>query len=78
MRAKAERGEVLADLLGDVGEERLDELRTTGEAFAQLRVLGGDADGAGVEVTDADHHAARHDERRRREAELFGARAARR
>ena len=43
-----------------------------GELLAQLGVLRGDADGAGVEVADAHHDAARHDERRGREAELLG------
>ena len=42
------------------------------EVLAQLRVLGGDADGTGVEVADAHHDATRDDERRRREAELLG------
>ena len=73
MRAEAERGEVLAHLLGDVLEEGLDELRLAGEARAQLGVLGRDADRAGVEVADAHHDAAGDDERRRREAELLGA-----
>ncbi len=43
------------------------------EALAQLRVLGGDADRARVEVADAHHDAARHDERGGGEAELLGA-----
>ena len=72
-RAEAERGEVLAHLLGDELEEVDDELRLAGEALAQLGVLGGDADRAGVEVADAHHHAAAHDERRGGEAELLGA-----
>ena len=72
-RAEAELGHQLADLLGDVLEERLDELRLAAEALAQLGVLGGDADRARVEVADAHHHAARHDERGGGEAELLGA-----
>ena len=72
-RAEAERGEKLAALLGDVGEEGLDELRPAGEVLAQLGVLGGDADRAGVEMADAHHHATGHDERRGRKAELLGA-----
>ena len=48
-------------------------LRLAGEALAQLRVLGGDADRAGVEVALAQHDAAHDDQRRRREAELLGA-----
>lgn len=41
--------------------------------FAEDRVLGGDADGARVEVALAHHGAAEDDERRRAEAELVGA-----
>ena len=71
-RPEAERGEKLAALLGDVVEEGLDELRLPGEMLAELRVLGRDADGAGVEVADAHHHAPGDDERGGREAELLG------
>ena len=42
-RAEAERGQVLTDLLGDVLEEGLDELRRSRVAGPQRRVLGGDA-----------------------------------
>jgi hypothetical protein len=49
---------VLAHLLGEELEERLDELRLAVEPLAQLRVLRGDADRAGVEVADAHHDAA--------------------
>ena len=55
---KPERGEELAHLLGDVLEERLDELGLAVEAGAQLRVLRGHAHRAGVEVADAHHDAA--------------------
>ena len=72
-RAEPERGEVLAHLLGDELEEVDDELGLAGELLAQLGVLGGDADGARVEVTDAHHHAAAHDQRRGREPELLRA-----
>ena len=72
-RAEAERGEVLAHLLGDELHEVDDELGLARELLAQLGVLGGDTDRAGVEVTDADHDAAAHHERRGREAELLGA-----
>ena len=44
-----------------------------GEAGAQLGVLGGDADRAGVEVADPHHDAARDHQRRGGEAELLGA-----
>ena len=73
MRPEAQRGEVLAHLLGDVLEEGLDELRLAGVARPQLRVLGGDADRAGVEVADPHEDAAAHDEGGGREAELLGA-----
>ena len=72
-RAEAEGGEVLAHLLGDVLEEVDDELRLAGEPLAQLGVLRGHTDRAGVEMADAHHHAAADDERRRRESELLGA-----
>jgi hypothetical protein len=71
--AEAQLGEVLADLLGDVLEEGLDELGLAGEARAQLGVLGGDADRAGVQVADPHHDAAADHERGGGEAELLGA-----
>ena len=72
-RAEAERREVLAHLLGDELEEVHDELGLAAEALAQLGVLRRDADRARVEMADAHHHAARHDQRRGGEAELLGA-----
>ncbi len=72
-RAEAQLGEDLAHLLRDVLEEVDDELGLAGEAVAQDRVLGGDADWAGVQVADAHHDAAGDDERRGRETELLGA-----
>ena len=72
-RAEAQLREQLPDLLRDELHERDDELRLAGEPRAQLGVLGRDADRAGVEVADAHHDAAGHDQRRRREAELLGA-----
>ncbi len=72
-RAQPERGQQLAHLLGDVLEEGLDELGLAAELGAQRRVLGGDADRAGVEVADAHHDAARDHQRRRGEAVLLGA-----
>ena len=64
---------MLAHLLGDVLEERHDELGLAAEALAQLGVLRRDTDRARVEMADAHHHAARHDERRGGEAELLRA-----
>ena len=72
-RAEAERGEVLAHFLGDELHEVHDELGLARELLAQLRVLRRHADRARVEVADAHHDAAAHDERRGREAELLGA-----
>lgn len=71
--AEAQLGEELADLLGDELEEVDDELGLAGEAVAEDRVLGGDADRAGVQVADAHHDAAGDHERRGRETELLGA-----
>jgi hypothetical protein len=72
-RAEAELRHVLAHLLGDVLDEVLDELGLAGELLAQLGVLGGDADRAGVQVADAHHDAAADHERGGGEAELLGA-----
>jgi hypothetical protein len=46
--------------------------RLTGEALAQFRVLGGDADWAGVEMAFAHHHATGGDQGGGAEAELVG------
>ncbi len=72
-RAEAELRHQLAHFLGDEAEEVLDELRLAGEALAQLRILRRDADRARVEMADAHHHAARHHQRRGREAVFLGA-----
>ena len=73
MRAEPELGHQLPDVLGDEAEIVLDELRLAGEFLAELRVLRGHADRAGVQVADAHHDAARHDQRRGRKAEFLGA-----
>ena len=72
-RAQPERGEDLAHFLGDEEEEVDDVLGRALEALAQLRVLRGDADRAGVQVAGAHHDAAGRDQRRGREAHLVGA-----
>ncbi len=72
-RAEAELGHDLADFLGDEAHEVHGVFRTTGEVLAELRVLGGDADRAGVEVAHAHHDATEGHQRARGEAELFGA-----
>ncbi len=70
--ADAERGHDLADLFGDE-EEIIDHmLRLSGETLAQVRILGGDADRAGIEMTFAHHDAAGGDQRRGGEAEFVG------
>ena len=69
---EAELGEVLAHLLGDVLEEVHDVLGLAGVTLAQDRVLRRDAHGAGVEVADPHHDAARDHQRRRGEAVLLG------
>ena len=57
--AEAEFGHVLAHLLGDEEEEVDDVLGRAGEALAKNGVLGGDADGASIQVALA-HHDATH------------------
>ena len=71
-RANTDFGHQLAKVLGDKEEVADDLVGGATEAFAQDGVLRGDADGAGVEMADAHHDAARGDERCRREAEFFG------
>ena len=71
--AEAELGHVLAHLLGDEEEEVDDVLGRACEARAQNRVLGGDADGAGIQVALAHHDAAHGDEGHCGEAEFFRA-----
>ena len=69
-RSESELGEQLAYLLSDVLEEVDDEFRLPGELLAQLGVLSGHADRAGVEVADPHHDAARHHQWSRGESEL--------
>ncbi len=57
-RAEAEAGHVLAEVLGDEAEEVDDVLGLAGEELAQLLVLRGHSDRAGVEVALAHHDAA--------------------
>ena len=69
--AEPKLGQIAPDVLGDEPEEGLDELRLAVESGAQFRVLGGDADGAGVEVADPHHDAAGHHQRGGGEAVLL-------
>ena len=71
--AEAQLGHVLPHLLGDEEEEVDDVLGLALEARAQHRVLGGDADRAGIQVALAHHDAAHRDQRRGGKAELLGA-----
>ncbi len=70
--AEAELGHVFAQLRGDEGHEIHDMLGLAGEVLAQLRILGGDADGTGVLLADAHHETAHRDERCGRETILLG------
>ncbi len=72
-RAEAQLREVARAPLRRCTEEVLDELRLAGETLAQHRVLRRDTHGAGVEVADAHHDAARDHERRGGETELLAA-----
>ena len=71
--AEPELGQIAPDVFGDEPEEVLDELRLAVESGTQFRVLGGDADRAGVEVADPHHDAAGHHQRRGGEAVLLRA-----
>ena len=63
-RAEAELGHDFAQFLRDEPHEIHDVLRVAGEPLAQLRVLRGHADRTGVQMANAHHDAAEHDERR--------------
>ena len=72
-RARAQRGQNLAHLLGHEAEQIHHLLRRTGELLAQRRVLGADPDRAGVRVALAHHDAAHGDQGRGADAVLLGA-----
>ena len=59
--------------LGNEEEKVDDMLRLAGKAFAQYRVLCGDTDRAGIEMTLAHHDAALNHQRRGGKSELIGA-----
>ena len=73
MLPDAEQGHVLARLARDHGQEVDHVLRLAGEELAQLGILGGDADRAGVLVAGAHHDAAEHNQGGGCEPELLGA-----
>ena len=68
-----ERSGLLARFLRDHEQVVHDVLRLALEFLAKIRVLGGDADGTGVEMTLAHHDAAHRDERCRAQSDLLGA-----
>ena len=72
-RAEPELRHQLAHFFGEETEEVLDEFRLARELLAQLRILRRHADRTRIQVADAHHDAAGHDERRGREPELLGA-----
>ncbi len=59
-------------VLRDEAHEIHDVLRLAAKVRAQPRILGRNAHRAGVQMTDAHHHAAHRDQRRRCEAEFLG------
>ena len=63
----------LAALLREHEEEVDDVLRLAVELLAKFRILRGDADRAGIQVTLPHHDAAEHHQRRRGDAKLLGA-----
>ena len=70
--AEAEFGHDLPRFFGHQ-EQVVDHVfRLAGELLAQHRILGGDADRAGVQVALAHHDAAQGDQRRRGKAHLLG------
>ncbi len=71
--AEAELGHDFAELFGDEEHVVDDVLGLALEFAAEVGVLGGDADGAGVEVADAHHDAAGGDEGGGGEADFFSA-----
>ncbi len=64
---------MLAEFLGDEPHEVHHVLGLAGESCAERGVLGGDADGAGVQVALSEHDAAEGDEGDGPESELLGA-----
>ena len=72
-RAEAEFGHDFAQLHRDEGHEIDHMLGLAGEVFAEFRILGGDADRAGVFLADAHHEAADRDQRCGGEAVFLGA-----
>ena len=70
-RAEAELRHQFAHFLGDELHKVHRVLGVAGEVFPQLRVLRGDAHGAGIQMADAHHDAAERNERRGGEAEFF-------
>ncbi len=72
-RPESEQRHQLAHFLGDELEVVLDELRLAVVLRPEHRILGRDAHRTRVQVADAHHDAARHDERRGRKPEFLAA-----
>ena len=70
-RSGADRGQLVADVLGQGDDEPLDLPRGACELGAQVLPLGGDAGRTGVEVALAGHVAAERDEDGRPQRELL-------
>jgi ATP/maltotriose-dependent transcriptional regulator MalT len=70
--AETELGHDFAHFHGDEGHEIDHVLGLAGEVLAQLRILGGDADRAGVLLADAHHQAADGNQRRGGESVFLG------
>ena len=66
-------GEHVAQIAGQSLEEANDVFRLTAKLRTQLRLLGGDAGGAGIEVTLPRHVAAEGDQHRRAKGVFIGA-----
>ena len=71
--AEAELGHVLTHFLGNEAHEIDDVLRIAGELLAQLGILRGDADRAGIQMARAHHDAAQRLQRPGGESKFFRA-----
>ena len=72
-RTRTQLGHDAAQLLRDEEHEALHVFRLSGKLFAQLGVLGGNAEGAGAQMAHAHHTAAHGDQRRGGKAEFLRA-----
>ena len=70
--AETEFGHDFTEFHGDERHEIDDMFRFAFEVFTKFRILSGDADRAGVFLTDTHHQAAHRDEGSRCESVFFG------